>query len=69
MLRATMSSEPSCSSGMRSSAVMTICWSFALPKRLVATALAMSMSKPVICEVNGSRAPKRYVSAETPTTR
>ncbi len=60
MLRTTMSTCLSCSSGSRSFAVMTRKEILpGSPKIACATARAMSMSKPSSLPVNGSRAPKR----------
>ena len=68
MLRTTRSTVFFCSTGIRSAAEMTISSIlFSSPKIALATALAMSMSKPSICPLSGLRDPSRSESAETPT--
>ncbi len=70
MLRATMSTLPSCSTGRRWAAVTTrSSIRSGLPKIACETACSMSMSKPSIWPEIGLRAPSRSVSAETPAIR
>ena len=70
MLRTTMSTRLSFSAGIRSAAEMTmVSYLLASPKIALATAFAMSMSKPSICPVRGLRDESRSESAETPTRR
>ena len=60
MLRATMSTEPFSSDGIRWAAVITrSSYAFSLPVIALAIALTMSMSKPSILPVNGLRDPSR----------
>ena len=68
MLRATMSTLPSCSTGIRWAAVITrsSIW-FGSPKIACEISCSMSMSKPSIFPEIGLRAPSSRVSAETPT--
>jgi len=69
MLRATRSTAPSWSSGIRSAAVMTrYSMRFGSPKIASDTRRAMSMSKPSITPLIGLRDPSSSESAETPTT-
>ena len=71
MLRTTMSTCLSFSTGIRSAAlitrnVITLSRSRAVGKIALATALTMSMSKPTRSPVSGSREAILKVSAETP---
>ena len=67
MLRATMSTLLSCSTGSRWAAVTTrSSIRSGSPKIACETACSMSMSKPSICPEIGLRAPSSSVSAETP---
>ncbi len=60
MLRATRSTSPFCSAGMRWAAVITLSWYFvSSPKIALVTALTMSMSKPSIRPFSGLREPSR----------
>ena len=60
MLRATMSTDPFCSDGIRWAAVITrSSYAFSSPTIALAIALTMSMSKPSILPVNGLREPSR----------
>ena len=69
MLRATMSTLSSSSSGMRSAVVITRSSTLSgSPKIAWATARSTSMSKPSILPVTGLRAPSSSESAETPAT-
>src|SRR3954447_8211908 len=69
MFRATMSTLPSCSTGIRWALEITRSSIFGEPKIAVATAFSMSMSKPSIAPVIGLREPSSKVSAETPAIK